>query len=103
MSSSNLTTNQLAERWNIRPATLRQWRWIKQGPEHFRLAGKVQYKVEVIERFEEEALREHTTIADSISESFLYAEIKSPDQEENLTTEERNEIRSDLKGDSFKK
>ncbi|MBA3814467.1 MAG: DNA-binding protein [Alphaproteobacteria bacterium] len=56
-----LTSRQLAKRWNINAATLRQWRWFKKGPQFQKVEGNIRYKLEVIERFENELIRAHTT------------------------------------------
>jgi transposase-like protein len=70
MPSPNLTGKILAERWNIRPATLRQWRWNDRGPKFFKAGGRVLYKIQEIEKFEEKTLRESTTISDDMSMDF---------------------------------
>src|SRR5436190_14019292 len=56
-----LTTYQLARRWKINTATLRQWRWFNKGPKCQKVGGRALYRIEVIERFENELLRAHTT------------------------------------------
>lgn len=58
-----LSARELAKRWRIPIATLRQWRWLKKGPLASRKAeGKILYDLKDIEAFEEENLRQHTTI-----------------------------------------
>lgn len=56
-----ITAGQLARRWKINIATLRQWRWFNKGPQFQKVEGQILYKIDVIERFENELLRAHTT------------------------------------------
>ena len=56
-----ITAAQLARRWKINTATLRQWRWFNKGPESEKIGGRTLYKLEAIERFENALLRAHTT------------------------------------------
>lgn len=70
MSSPNLTAKELAERWGLRPPTLRQWRWYDKGPKHFKVGGRVLYHLEEIEKFEENALKYNTTITDNMPMDF---------------------------------
>ena len=64
MSTSEpfLSSRQLARRWRIPIATLRQWRWEGKGPRFHKIGGQVLYYVKDIKAFEEEALRHHTTM-----------------------------------------
>lgn len=55
------TARQLARRWKINTATLRQWRWFNKGPQSQKIGGRTLYKIETIERFENALLRAHTT------------------------------------------
>lgn len=59
--NSFLTARQLARRWKMRIATLRQWRWFNKGPKFQKLGGRALYKLEEVERFENELVRNHTT------------------------------------------
>lgn len=65
MAPTFLTSRQLAKRWCLTTATLRQWRWFEKGP-HYRKVGTghVLYDLKDIEEFEEKALRYHTTMAE---------------------------------------
>lgn len=77
-----LTSNQLARRWNINSSTVRQWRWFKKGPQFQKIEGSILYRLEVIERFENELIRAHTTAdgkmpTESIAQ--LIAEENKPD------------------------
>jgi hypothetical protein len=42
----------LSRRWNISPRTLERWRWLKQGPRYLKIGGRVVYRLEDIEAFE---------------------------------------------------
>ncbi|MBL0941392.1 MAG: helix-turn-helix domain-containing protein [Alphaproteobacteria bacterium] len=65
MSSSFLTSERLAERWSITPATLKQWRWNGRGPHFLKIGGRVLYRVEDVEDFESQKLRQNTSQTDS--------------------------------------
>lgn len=56
-----LTVGQLAKRWKMTTPTLRQWRWFNKGPQFQKIGGRALYKLEEIERFENELIRAHTT------------------------------------------
>lgn len=76
-----LTSRQLAKRWNINTATLRQWRWFKKGPQFQKMEGSIRYKLDVIESFENELIRAHTTEDGKVSTeniSQLVSEDASP-------------------------
>jgi Helix-turn-helix domain len=57
----HLTQDQLAERWNISPRTLERWRWVGDGPQFLKLGGRVVYRLQDIDRYEAEQLRDSTT------------------------------------------
>jgi hypothetical protein len=40
--------------------TLERWRWLGQGPQFLKLGGRVAYRLEDIEAFEAEQLRQST-------------------------------------------
>jgi predicted site-specific integrase-resolvase len=61
MSTRHLNQRELAERWNISPRSLERWRWLGQGPRFLKIGGRVVYRVEDIERYEAEQLRDSTT------------------------------------------
>ena len=48
-----ITIKELAVRWGMSPITLRQWKCQKKGPEAFKIGGRISYKLEDIEAFEE--------------------------------------------------
>jgi len=58
--SSHLNQVELARRWKLSPRTLERWRWLGQGPRFMKLGGRVAYRLEDIEAFEAEQLREIT-------------------------------------------
>ena len=57
---SHLNQTELARRWKLSPRTLERWRWLGQGPRFMKLGGRVAYRLEDIETFEAEQLREIT-------------------------------------------
>ena len=50
----------LAQRWSLSERTLERWRWLGQGPRFLKLGGRVAYRLEDIEAFEAEQLRQST-------------------------------------------
>ena len=62
MKSSPVRFNQrdLARRWSMSERTLERWRWLGQGPQFLKLGGRVAYRLEDIEAFEAEQLRQST-------------------------------------------
>lgn len=67
MSTRHLNQKQLAERWGISPKTLERWRWLGQGPKFLKLGGRIVYRLEDIEAFEEQQLRQVTGSAAAAS------------------------------------
>ena len=61
MTEKFLTPRQLAQRWDFNIETLKQWRWYGKGPRHRKFGGRVKYDLEEIEKYETEAIRDHTT------------------------------------------
>ena len=57
---SHLNQIELARRWKLSPRTLERWRWLGQGPRFMKLGGRVAYRLEDIEAFEVEQLRQIT-------------------------------------------
>lgn len=49
-----LSQEELAKRWNLSHRTLERWRWIGNGPSHFKAGGKVRYRLDDILAFEQE-------------------------------------------------
>jgi adenylosuccinate synthase len=54
----NLTTQQLANRWGLAEATLIGWRHRGIGPVYLKLASRVMYRLEDVEDFEANNLRQ---------------------------------------------
>jgi predicted DNA-binding transcriptional regulator AlpA len=67
MSTRHLNQKQLAERWGISPKTLERWRWLGQGPKFLKLGGRIAYRLEDIEAFETQQLRQVTGSAEPAS------------------------------------
>lgn len=60
MSVRHMNQTELAARWNISPRTLERWRWSGAGPRFIKIGGRVVYRLEDIESFEEERSRSNT-------------------------------------------
>lgn len=67
MTIKHFDQKQLAERWGISPKTLERWRWLGQGPKFLKLGGRIVYRLEDIEAFEEQQLRQVTGSAAATS------------------------------------
>ena len=63
MSVKHLNQRQLADRWDVSEATLERWRTAGIGPVFLKLQGRVLYRVEDIEAFESDSLRQSTSSA----------------------------------------
>lgn len=62
MKEPFLTSRELANRWKIKIITLKQWRCSGKGPYYHKLGGRIMYRINEIEQFEERALRAHTSM-----------------------------------------
>ena len=51
MSDILLTENQVAELLQIKPATLKRWRWSRVGPTFCKIGGSIRYKRSELEKF----------------------------------------------------
>ena len=62
MKTSRVCCNQrdLARRWSMSERTLERWRWLGQGPQFLKIGGRVLYRLEDIEAFEAEQVRQST-------------------------------------------
>jgi predicted site-specific integrase-resolvase len=60
MPVRHLNQIELADRWKVSPRTLERWRWLGQGPRFMKLGGRVAYRLEEVEAFEIEQLRQIT-------------------------------------------
>ena len=56
----HLNQIELSRRWGFSPRTLEGWRWFGKGPAFIKAGGKVLYRLEDIEAFEAEQLRQRT-------------------------------------------
>jgi len=54
----HLDQRDLAVRWRISPRTLERWRWQRKGPRFLKIGGRVVYRLEDVEAFEVETVRE---------------------------------------------
>lgn len=58
--TTRLSQQALANRWGISTKTLERWRVVGIGPVYIRLPGKVIYRIEDVEDFEQRSLRQGT-------------------------------------------
>lgn len=58
MDITHLTQQDVARRWRISPRTLERWRWQGEGPRFLKIGGRVVYRLQDVEAFEAEKLRE---------------------------------------------
>ncbi len=63
MATRHLSQIELAARWNISHRTLERWRWTGEGPRFVKLGGRVVYRLEDIEEYEREQIRQSTAAA----------------------------------------
>ena len=52
MSSTHLNQVELAARLKISPRTLERWRWTGEGPAFLKIGGRVIYRLEDVEAYE---------------------------------------------------
>jgi hypothetical protein len=60
MTATHLSQRDLAGRLRISPRTLEGWRWRGTGPRFVKAGGRVLYRLEDVEAFEETQLRQST-------------------------------------------
>lgn len=48
---------ELARRWHVSPRTLERWRWLRRGPPYLRVGGRVVYRLEDVEAYENDNLQ----------------------------------------------
>jgi hypothetical protein len=62
MKTSPVRCNQrdLAQHWSLSERTLERWRWVSQGPPFLKIGGRVLYRLEDVEAFEVEQVRQRT-------------------------------------------
>lgn len=56
-----LTPRTLADRWNITPEALSQWRWNGRTPPYLKIGKRILYDLEAIEKYESEHVRSSTS------------------------------------------
>ena len=61
MDNTLFTPKALANRWNVTPQTLSQWRWNGRGPLFIKMGKGVLYRLRDIEQFEDQQTRQHTS------------------------------------------
>lgn len=57
----HLNQTDLADRWDVAQATLERWRSDGIGPVFMKIQGRVLYRIEDIETFEADSLRQSTS------------------------------------------
>lgn len=60
MTTTHLSQTDLANRWRMSPRTLERWRFTGEGPQFVKLGGRVVYRLEDIEAFELQQIRQAT-------------------------------------------
>jgi hypothetical protein len=60
MAIRHLNQIELAARWNISHRTLERWRWTGEGPQYIKIGGRVVYRLEDVEAYEQEQIRAST-------------------------------------------
>jgi predicted site-specific integrase-resolvase len=60
VSTRHLNQDEVAERWGFSPRTLENWRCRGEGPRFLKIGGKVVYRLEDVEAFEQNQLRAKT-------------------------------------------
>jgi predicted site-specific integrase-resolvase len=60
LATKHLNQINLADRWNISHRTLERWRWTGEGPRYLKLGGRIVYRLEDVEEYEAEQLRNRT-------------------------------------------
>lgn len=69
MGTPFLTSRQVAERWKLTPETMKKWRCAGKSPPYRKMGGRILYKAEDIKKFEDDALRYHTSMLEAPSSS----------------------------------
>lgn len=52
----HLSQPELAERWTVSPSTLERWRVVGEGPTYLKIGGRVVYRLEDIESYEQQRM-----------------------------------------------
>lgn len=66
MQSRHLNQIELSRRWNISHRTLERWRSIGEGPAFLKLGGRVLYRREDVEAFEDAQLRRSKIVTQAV-------------------------------------
>lgn len=66
MSQDHLNQIDLARRWKLSHRTLERWRYTGQGPAFLKLGGRVLYRREDVEAFEQNRLQLARAAAESV-------------------------------------
>jgi len=61
MPINHLSQLDLARRWSISPRTLERWRWTGEGPRYIKLVGRIVYRLEDVETFENARVHDSTS------------------------------------------
>ena len=61
----HLNQVELSRRWSLSPRTLERWRWLGEGPRFLKIGGRVVYRLEDIEAYEVEQMRDSTAAAEA--------------------------------------
>jgi predicted site-specific integrase-resolvase len=61
MTINHLSQLALARRWAISPRTLERWRWTGEGPRYIKLVGRIVYRLEDVETFENARMHDSTS------------------------------------------
>lgn len=58
MTIRHLNQTELSRRWNISARTLERWRWLREGPQFLKVGGRVVYRLDDVEQFEQANLHQ---------------------------------------------
>jgi hypothetical protein len=61
----HLNQVELSRRWSLSPRTLERWRWLGEGPRFLKIGGRVVYRLEDIEAYEAEQMRDSTAATEA--------------------------------------
>ena len=61
MHPTLLDPHVLADRWNIEPETLSQWRWQGRGPKFIKIGRSILYRITDVEAYEDQQCRSSTS------------------------------------------
>lgn len=56
-----LSQDQLADRWQISPRTLEQWRWLGKGPKFLKIGARVLYRDADVLSYEQAQVCQNTS------------------------------------------